>query len=92
MQCSAYLVADDERYIAVLDALLSVSLIWRAVTSLSAMLALNFSVFRILTVLMLVAHALSYFSNSYVVFESISVRFLAQSAFVVAVLHSACAR
>uniref|UniRef100_A0A915AER8 GPI ethanolamine phosphate transferase 3 n=3 Tax=Ascarididae TaxID=6250 RepID=A0A915AER8_PARUN len=92
VQCSAYLVADDERYIAVLDALLSVSLIWRAIIAFSAMLALNFSLFRILTVLMLVVHAFSYFSNSYIVFESISVRFLAQSAFVVAVLHSACAK
>ncbi|VDM23970.1 unnamed protein product [Toxocara canis] len=89
VQWSAYLLAEDERYIAVLDVLLSVSLLWHTVVSLSALLALSFSVFHVFNLMLLMAHAVSYFSNSYIIFESSAVRFLTQSAFVVAIIHSA---
>ncbi|VDK44489.1 unnamed protein product [Anisakis simplex] len=67
---STYLIGDDERYTAVLDTLLSVSIIWRIILLLSALLGSSLSKFHCISLFVVVAHALSFFSNSYIVFES----------------------
>lgn len=89
VQLSTYLLGDEDNYIAILDALLAVSLVFNVISLLSLLLSLSFSTSNILLLLLLAVHSISFLSNSYIVFESSVVRMLTQTVLVLSVLHSA---
>lgn len=88
VQISTYLRGDDDNYIALVYCLLAVSLVNRIIGLLWSLLSFSFSFSCVLVLSVLVIHAVSFFSNSYIVFEASSVRFLTVTVLLIAFFHS----
>ncbi|MCP9260532.1 GPI ethanolamine phosphate transferase 3 [Dirofilaria immitis] len=74
---------DEEHYVAILDFLLSLSLIVRLVGTAKTLFSFTSTSWEIIVFCMIVAHASSFLSNSYIVFESSVIRFLTQTLIAV---------
>ncbi|KAM3720914.1 GPI ethanolamine phosphate transferase [Dirofilaria immitis] len=83
IQASIFLIGDEEHYVAILDFLLSLSLIVRLVGTAKTLFSFTSTSWEIIVFCMIVAHASSFLSNSYIVFESSVIRFLTQTLIAV---------
>ncbi|CAG9538977.1 unnamed protein product [Cercopithifilaria johnstoni] len=88
IQTSVFLIGDDEHYIAILDFLLSFSLIIRLVQTARTLFSFTSTIWEIAVFCIAVTHALSFLSNSYIVFESSVIRFLTQTLVAIAFWQS----
>ncbi|VDK87918.1 unnamed protein product, partial [Litomosoides sigmodontis] len=88
IEISVFLIGDDEYYMAILDFLLSFSLIIRLVQTARTLFSFTSTVWKIAVFCIAVAHASSFLSNSYIVFESSVIRFLTQTLVVIAFCES----
>lgn len=92
IEVSVFLIGDDEYYIAILDFLLSFSLIIRLVQTARTLFSFTLTIWKIAVFCIAVAHASSFLSNSYIVFESSVIRFLTQTLAVVVFCQSFSSR
>lgn len=88
LQLSIFLVTDREYYCEVLIVLLVTSLLFRVFKLILVLTALRYVFWDFLIMVLVVLHAASFFSNSFVVFESTASRFLMQSALLIAFLQT----
>uniref|UniRef100_A0A8R1TM52 GPI ethanolamine phosphate transferase 3 n=1 Tax=Onchocerca volvulus TaxID=6282 RepID=A0A8R1TM52_ONCVO len=88
IQTSIFLTGDEEHYVTILDFLLSFSLIIRLVRTARTLFSFTPTTWEIVVFCMIVAHALSFLSNSYIVFESSVIRFLTETLVAIAFFQS----
>ncbi|VDN03644.1 unnamed protein product [Thelazia callipaeda] len=88
LQASTFLIGDEENYIAILDFLLSFSLIIQLIRAARTFFSFTAKFWEISVFCIFVAYASSFFSNSFIVFESSIVRFLTQTVVVIAFWQS----
>ncbi|EFO24581.2 hypothetical protein LOAG_03903 [Loa loa] len=88
IQISIFLIGDDEHYIAILDFLLSFSLIIQLVRAARTLFSFTSTIWEIAIFCMTIVHASSFLSNSYIVFESSVIRFLTQTVVTIAFWQS----
>uniref|UniRef100_A0A0N5AMA1 GPI ethanolamine phosphate transferase 3 n=1 Tax=Syphacia muris TaxID=451379 RepID=A0A0N5AMA1_9BILA len=85
IQISAYLNGSEtSNLITLLEATLVSSLIFHFISFFNKLLSFSFSFRYLFSISLIVIHGLSFLSNSYIIFESSSVRFLLQTVLVVA--------
>uniref|UniRef100_A0AAF5PG04 GPI ethanolamine phosphate transferase 3 n=1 Tax=Wuchereria bancrofti TaxID=6293 RepID=A0AAF5PG04_WUCBA len=88
IQISIFLIGDDEYYVAILDFLLSFSLIIRLVRAARTLFLFTSTIWEFAVFCMIIAHASSFLSNSYIIFESSVIRFLTQTVVAIAFWQS----
>lgn len=79
VQSSVFLIGDEEHFIAILDVLLSFSLIIRFIRTIRTLFSFTSTTCDIFVFCLIATHALSFLSNSYILFESSVIRFVTQS-------------
>uniref|UniRef100_A0A0N4VFJ6 GPI ethanolamine phosphate transferase 3 n=1 Tax=Enterobius vermicularis TaxID=51028 RepID=A0A0N4VFJ6_ENTVE len=83
IQMSAYLSGGQaSTSLAILEIILVSSLLFHFISLFNKLLSLSFSIRHTFAVSLIVIHGLSFLSNSFIVFESSSVRFLTQTALI----------
>ncbi|VDN50814.1 unnamed protein product [Dracunculus medinensis] len=81
MQAATYITGDEEHYFSVIFILLCSSVSFRIIYLLNSLLTVTYSWSTVMLLFFLFFHAISFFSNSFIVFESITIRFLTQQKF-----------
>lgn len=88
IQMSVFLIGDDEHYVAILDFLLSFSLIIRLIRAARTLFLFAPTIWEFAVFCITIAHASSFLSNSYIIFESSVIRFLTQTVVAIAFWQS----
>ncbi|MFH4979999.1 hypothetical protein AB6A40_006708 [Gnathostoma spinigerum] len=86
LQFSVFLRGEDDFLMLALDLCLSISVLSRLVYFLASLLSFTVTLPRFLSFVLLLVHSFSLGSNSFVVFESSVVRYLAQSILLISLI------